>query len=58
MLNKFEITSLWVYYDSYSAKYWVEEMENCGFKMERCIQGAKTLGLTMQMIGADLQAKK
>lgn len=58
MLEKFEITPLWVYYDSYSAKYWVEEMENYGFKMVRCIQGAKTLSLPMQMMGADLQAKK
>ena len=49
---------MWVYYDSYSAKYWVEEMENYGFKMVRCIQGAKTLSLPMQMMGADLQAKK
>lgn len=58
MLEKFEITPLWIYYDSYSAKYWVEEMENYGFKMVRCIQGAKTLSLPMQMMGADLQAKK
>lgn len=58
MLNLYEITPLWIYYDSYSAKYWVEEMENNGFKMVRCIQGAKTLSLPMQMMGADLQAKK
>ena len=58
MLNDKEITPLWIYYDSYSAKYWVEEMKNNGFKMERCIQGAKTLSLPMQMMGADLQAKK
>lgn len=58
MLEKYEITPLWIYYDSYSAKYWVEEMENYGFKMVRCIQGAKTLSLPMQMMGADLQAKK
>lgn len=58
MLNEKEITPLWIYYDSYSAKYWVEEMKNNGFKMERCIQGAKTLSLPMQMMGADLQAKK
>lgn len=58
MLNQYEITPLWIYYDSYSAKYWVEEMENNGFKMVRCIQGAKTLSLPMQMMGADLQAKK
>ncbi|KYH30747.1 phage terminase [Clostridium tepidiprofundi DSM 19306] len=58
MLNKYSITPLWIYYDSYSAKYWVEEMEQYGFKMVRCIQGAKTLSLPMQMMGADLQAKK
>lgn len=58
MLNDYEITPLWIYYDSYSAKYWVEEMEGYGFKMVRCIQGAKTLSLPMQQMGADLQAKK
>ena len=52
------ITPLWVYYDSWSARYWVDEMEAYGFKMERCIQGAKTLSLPMQNLGADLQAKK
>ena len=58
MLNNYGITPLWIYYDSYSAKYWVEEMEQYGFKMVRCIQGAKTLSLPMQMLGADLKAKK
>jgi len=46
----------WVYYDSYSAKYWVQEMTAEGFRMERCIQGAKTLSLPMQMLGVDLSA--
>lgn len=58
MLNTHGITPLWIYYDSYSAKYWVEEMKAYGFKMERCIQGARTLSLPMQMLGADLKAKK
>ena len=58
MVNEYEITPAWVYYDSYSARYWVEEMENNGFKMVRCIQGAKTLSLPMQMLEADLKAKK
>ena len=58
MVNEYGITPAWIYYDSYSAKYWVEEMENNGFVMVRCIQGAKTLSLPMQMLGADLQAKK
>lgn len=58
IINLYGITPLWIYYDSYSAKYWVEEMEQNGFKMVRCIQGAKTLSLPMQMMGADLKAKK
>lgn len=58
MVEKHDITPAWVYYDSYSAKYWVEEMEQHGFNMVRCIQGSKTLSLPMQMLGADLKAKK
>lgn len=53
-----EINIAWVYYDSYSARYWVEEMESEGFRMERTIQGAKTLSLPMQQMGQDLKAKK
>jgi len=58
MLNEWEVSPLWIYYDSYSAKYWVEEMEGYGFRMVRCIQGARTLSLPMQQMGADLQAKR
>ena len=58
MANEYRIMPAWVYYNSYSAKYWVEEMEENGFNMVRCIQGAKTLSLPMQMMGADLQAGK
>jgi len=56
MVKKAGVNVLWVYYDSYSAKYWVQEMESEGFRMVRCIQGAKTLSLPMQMLGVDLQA--
>ena len=38
--------------------YWVEEMKASGFNMIPCIQGAKTLSLPMQNMGADLQAKR
>mgnify|MGYP000936417344 FL=1 len=58
MLNDYGISPLWIYYDSYSARYWVDEMEQYGYKMERCIQGAKTLSLPMQQMGADLKAKR
>jgi len=58
IVEKHGITPLWVYYDSYSARYWVEEMKQYGFPMVRCIQGAKTLSLPMQQLGADLKAKR
>lgn len=58
MVNVYGITPAWVYYDSYSAKYWVEEMQGHGFNMVRCIQGAKTLSLPMEQLGQDLKAKK
>lgn len=58
ILDNYDITPLWVYYDNYSARYWVDEMEAYGFNMVRCIQGAKTLSLPMQHMGADLEAKK
>lgn len=54
----FDLCPAWVYYDSYSARYFVEEMQMQGFNMVRCIQGAKTLSLPMQMLGADLQAHR
>ena len=57
-VRKYDLFPAWVYYDSYSARYFVEEMQMQGFNMVRCIQGAKTLSLPMQMLGADLQAHK
>ncbi|MDW4255446.1 terminase large subunit [Staphylococcus saprophyticus] len=58
MLNEYDITPLWIYYDNYSARYWVDEMEAYGFKMIRTQQGARTLSLPMQNMGADLQKNK
>lgn len=57
-VKQYELFPAWVYYDSYSARYFVEEMQMQGFNMVRCIQGAKTLSLPMQMLGTDLQAHK
>ena len=58
MVKQYELFPAWVYYDSYSARYFVEEMQLQGFNMVRCIQGAKTLSLPMQMLGTDLQAHR
>lgn len=57
-VKQYDLFPAWVYYDSYSARYFVEEMQMQGFNMVRCIQGAKTLSLPMQMLGVDLQAHK
>lgn len=57
-VKAFDLFPAWIYYDSYSARYFVEEMQLQGFNMVRCIQGAKTLSLPMQMLGADLRAHK
>ena len=58
MVKQYELFPAWVYYDSYSARYFVEEMQMQGFNMVRCIQGAKTLSLPMQMLDTDLQAHR
>lgn len=57
-VKQYDLFPAWVHYDSYSARYFVEEMQMQGFHMVRCIQGAKTLSLPMQMLGTDLQAHK
>lgn len=58
MVQEHGITPLCVSYDSWSARYWVDEMEANGFEMVRCIQGARTLSLPMGQLGADFQAGK
>ena len=58
LIEKYEIIPLWVYYDAWSATYWVQEMETENFNMMQARQGAKTLSLPMQQLGADLAAKK
>lgn len=58
IVKRYELFPAWVYYDSYSARYFVEEMQMQGFNMVRCIQGAKMLSLPMQMLGTDLQAHR
>lgn len=58
MVEKYDVTPAWIYYDPYSAAYWVQEMQSNGFNMVKCFQGVKTLSLPMQQLGQDLTAKK
>lgn len=58
MVEQYEITPYLICYDPYAALYWTKEMELQGFKMQKVYQQPKYLSLPMQMLGADLQAKK
>ncbi|MDD4780349.1 MAG: terminase large subunit [Tissierellia bacterium] len=59
VMNDYGIYLPWIGYDSWSAKYWVEEMANY-FGKEAMIpvhQGKKTLSGPMKNLGADLGSK-
>lgn len=58
--NEKDIYLPWIGYDSWSATYFVEEMQNYFGKesMEPVIQGKKTLSGPMKNLGADLESKK
>jgi phage terminase large subunit-like protein len=58
--NDFDIYMPWIGYDSWSAKYWVEEMQGYFGKeaMVPVIQGKKTLSAPMKLLGADIEAKQ
>lgn len=58
MVKEKGITPAWIYYDSWSARYWVDEMTANGFNMVKCIQGARTMSLPMQNLQADLEKKR
>jgi phage terminase large subunit-like protein len=58
--DEYDIYLPWIGYDSWSAKYWVEEMEGQFGKeaLIPVIQGKKTLSSPMKLLGADLGSKK
>jgi phage terminase large subunit-like protein len=57
--NEKDIYLPWTGYDSWSATYWVEEMQGAFGKesMIPVIQGKKTLSLPTKTLGADLESK-
>lgn len=58
--TEYDVYIPWIGYDNWSAKYWVEDMQNYFGKdsMIPVIQGKKTLSAPMKSLGADLDAKK
>lgn len=59
VMHEYGVYIPWVGYDSWSAKYWVEEMSGIFGKesMIPVIQGKKTLSGPMKKLGADLESK-
>jgi len=59
LMNDYGLYMPWCGYDSWSAKYWVEEMAGYFGKeaMIPIIQGKKTLSGPMKKLGADLESK-
>jgi phage terminase large subunit-like protein len=58
MYKEFDITPVWIGYDQWNAKYWVDEMQGQGFTMEVVRQGAQTFSQPMKQMGADLAGKR
>ena len=60
MQNEHDVYLPWIGYDSWSAQYFVEEMQGYFGKdaMIPVIQGKKTLSGPMKSMGADLESKK
>lgn len=58
MLEEYKIHPVWIGYDPWNSQYWVDEMIQHGFTMEKVRQGAQTLSQPMKELGADLQAKR
>jgi phage terminase large subunit-like protein len=56
-VQKDGIRPLWVGYDPWNALYWVKEMEELGFTMEKVRQGIYTLSEPMKQLEADLKNK-
>ncbi len=57
MVREYGIRPLWIGYDPWNAQYWVNEMEEHGFNMEKIRQGIFTLSEPMKQLEADLKNK-
>lgn len=55
MVLDYNIRPLWVGYDPWNSQYWIEEMEEAGFTMEKIRQGVFTLSEPMKQLEADLK---
>ena len=58
MVEKHDIRPLWICYDRALSGYWVPEMQNYGFEMEKIAQGPFTWSQPMKEMGAALTEGK
>lgn len=58
MVRNYGIRPLWIGYDPWNSQYWVKEMEDAGFTMEKIRQGVFTLSEPMKQLEGDLKNKK
>ncbi|MCH3976403.1 MAG: terminase large subunit [Bacilli bacterium] len=57
MVKEHDIRPLWIGYDPWNSQYWVKEMEDAGFTMEKIRQGIYTLSEPMKQLEGDLKNK-
>ena len=57
MVRNYSIRPLWIGYDPWNSQYWVKEMEDAGFTMEKIRQGIYTLSEPMKQLEGDLKNK-
>jgi phage terminase large subunit-like protein len=58
MIQTYQIRPLWIGFDPWNSQYWVKEMEDAGFTMEKIRQGIFTLSEPMKQLEADLKNKQ
>jgi phage terminase large subunit-like protein len=57
MIQQYEIRPLWVGFDPWNSQYWIKEMEDQGFNMEKVRQGVYSISEPMKQLEADLKNK-
>ncbi len=57
MFKTYHIKPMYIGYDRWSAKYWVDEMKDVGFDMETIAQKKEVLSNPMKILEADLKSK-
>src|SRR5574344_121615 len=57
IVRTYDIRPLWVGYDPWNSQYWVDEMEEAGFTLEKIRQGVFTLSEPRKQREADLKNK-